>query len=147
MWPGAIGGKTGTADRPFAVIFRVAAKKTLVDAAIGRAVEGKSQMFQFDHRFDGVPAKDFGGVLVHQIIAAFHRVEHMPFGTVGFRVSQGGRNAPLRRARVGPGGIKFRQNGHVALLLSEGERGVETGAAGPDDQIIKAMRVYSTHLS
>lgn len=95
-------------------------------------------MFQFDHRFNGVPAKDFGGVLAHQIISALHRVKHMPFGTVGFRISQGGRNAPCAARPCGTGSDKVcRQNSHVALLLSEGERGVRPAPPAPTIKLSK----------
>ena len=81
---GAVGGMTGAAHRFFAEVAGMAAERTLGDLALRRAVEGQSHVFQLVYDLDRLLTHDIDRILIGEIIAAFDRIEGVPFGPVFF---------------------------------------------------------------
>ena len=95
--PGAVGCVTGPPHRPFAEVAGVAAEATLVNASLGRAVERQPSVFKVIDGLDGLVGHNFGGLLVHKIVAALDRVVGVPLGFVFLRITQSGADTALRR--------------------------------------------------
>jgi hypothetical protein len=110
----AVGRVTGPPHRGFPVVAGVATEAALVDAAVGRAVEGQAQVLELDDGVDRLAAHDFGRRLVDQVVAALHRVEGVPLPGVVLHVGQRRAHAPLGGAGVGTGGVQLGQDGRPA---------------------------------
>ena len=108
---GAVGGVGGPAHRALAVVARVAAEPSLVDAAVGRPVERQPPPLQVDHGVDRFLAHDLDRVLIREVIRAFHGVEGVPFPRVLFDVGERRAHAALRGAGVGARRVKLRDDG------------------------------------
>jgi hypothetical protein len=150
--PRAVGGVAGAAHGRLAEVPRVAPEASLGDLALRRAVEGQAAVLQVVDRVDRLPRQDLRGVLVDDVVAALHGVEHMPFPVVFFQVPQRGTDAALGGPGVGPRGIELAQHGHVSLasqlgrrLLRDFDRGVQPSPAGADDDRVVAMVVLRGH--
>ena len=98
-----------------AVLLRLAAKRALINLAIGQARERQAVVFQFVHHFRRVATHEFDGVLVAQIIGAFHGVVHMPVPVIRRDVAECGSDAALRGNSVGASGEHFRHDCHLEI--------------------------------
>ncbi len=132
---GAVGGIAGAPDGAFAIVARVPAEAALVDAAIGHAIEGQAPMFQVIHRVDGFAGQHLGGVLVREVVATLHGVEHVPFPVIFFDVAQRGSYAALRRASVRACGIEFRDDGDAGVARKLAGRHQSRAARANDHHI------------
>jgi len=135
---GAVGGVAGAAHWRLAMVAGVAAKATLVDAALGGAVERHPHLLQVEHRVDGFPAHDLHRVLVGEVVAALDGVERVPLPVVLLHVRQSGAHAALRRARVAAGGIELCQD-RCAYARPGLDGRPHTGAPGADDHHVILM--------
>src|SRR3990170_4205687 len=76
-------------------------------------------------------------VLVAEVIAALHRVVHVPVPVVRRHVAERGVDAALGGDRVRARGKHLRDHGHVRLGLGELQRRAQPGAADADHQAIE----------
>ena len=97
---GAVGRVTRAHDGSLAVVARVPTEPTLVDLAVGRAIEGQAHALQVEYGVDRLAAHDLDGVLVAQEVAALDRVVRVPLPVVFLDVRQRRAHAALRRAGV-----------------------------------------------
>ncbi len=134
--PGPVGCIAGAAHRPFAKVVGVAAKGPLGDLAIGRAVKGQAPMLQLVDGLDGLAGHDLGSILVHHIVAALDRVEHVPFPQIFLAVAQRRANASLGSAGVGARGIELAEHGHAAHS-AQFQGGPQASTARANDDCIK----------
>ncbi len=135
---GAIGGIARAHHRRLAVVARVAAEAPLVDPPVGHAVERQSPALQLDDHVDGLAAHQLGRRLVHQVVAALHRVEGVPLGEVLLDVPERGTHAALRGPRVRAGGIQLGDDGRPDLRGGF-DRRAHPGAAGAHDHGVVLM--------
>ena len=98
--PGPVRRVRRALHRGFAVVARVPTEPTLVDLAVGRAVEGQSHPLEVQHGVDRFATHDLDRVLVAEEVAAFDRVVRVPLPVVLFDVGQRRAHAALRRAGV-----------------------------------------------
>ncbi|MNR02317.1 hypothetical protein D3C85_1181620 [compost metagenome] len=92
-----------------AEIFRLAAKRTLINSAIFQTGERQAHVVQLKNRFRAGLTHIFDGVLVTDIIGAFHRVIHMPFPVIFMGITERHGDATLRRYGMGTGWEHFRE--------------------------------------
>ena len=85
-------------------------------------------------RLDRLAGQDLGGVLVDEVVAALHRVEHVPLPVVLLEVAEGGTHAALGGAGVGAGRVELGQDARRDAGLGQLEGGPQAGAAGADDE-------------
>ena len=129
---GAVGREARPPDGGLAVVAGVTAEPTLVDAALGRAVERQAHLLQVEDRVDGLAAHDLGGVLVDEVVAALDGVERVPLPVVLLDVGQRGAHAALGRAGVGAGRVELGE--HRGPRPAAGlQRRAHAGAARSDD--------------
>ena len=98
--PGPVRRVRRALHRGFAVVARVPTEPTLVDLAVGRAIEGQAHALQVEYGVDRLAAHDLDGVLVAQEVAALDRVVRVPLPVVFLDVRQRRAHAALRRAGV-----------------------------------------------
>ena len=98
--PGAVGGVTGPAHGRLAELARMPTEGPLRDLSIRRAAEGQAPVLELVDGLHRLAAQDLHGVLVGEIVAALHRVKHVPFPVVLFHVAERGADASLGRAGV-----------------------------------------------
>src|SRR6478735_4284335 len=91
----AVGREAGPTDRALPEVAGVTTEPPLIDAAVGRAVEGQPHVLQLDHRVDGLARQDLSGVLVHEVVATLDGVEHVPLPMVLLEVAESGTDAAL----------------------------------------------------
>ena len=139
---GAVGGVAGPADGGLAVIAGMAAEATLVDAALGRAVERQAHLLQIEHRVDGFLAHDLGGVLVDQVVAALDGVEGVPFPVVVLDIGQRGAHAALGRAGVRARRVELGQHGRAGAL-GRFDGGAHSGPAGTHDHYVVSVELHN----
>ncbi len=96
-----VGGIAGALDRRFTEIPRMPPERPLSDVTVGQTIEGHAEMLQLDDGFRRVVGQHLDGILISQVIRAFHRVEHVPLGVVLFEVAQWRRRYPLEPHRSG----------------------------------------------
>ena len=102
--------------------------------------KGSPMCFQLVYDLDRLLAHDINRILIGEIIAAFDRIEGVPFGPVFFQIAQGRADPSLGSARMAAGGIEFCQDGRIAALAGV-ESGHQAGAARADNDSFKLMRV------
>jgi hypothetical protein len=76
----AVGGVCRAADGFARFVVGMPAKRTLGNFAFGRAVEGQTHVFEFEHGVDGFIGHELDRVLVAEIIGTFDGIVHVPFG-------------------------------------------------------------------
>ena len=130
---GAVGRGAGALHRLLAEVGGVAAERTLVDGAVGIAVERHAEVFELVDDLRRFAAHEFDGVLVAQVVAALDGVEHVPVPVVLAHVAERGADAALRGHRVRAGREHFRQHRHVQAGFGQLQRSAHAGAAGADD--------------
>ncbi|MNW50387.1 hypothetical protein D3C74_278380 [compost metagenome] len=137
----AVRGVARAAHRGLAVVAGVTAEATLVDLALGRAVERQTHALEVEDRVDGLLGHDLRGVLVDEVVAALDRVERVPLPVVLLDVREGGAHAALRRAGVGPGGVELRDD-RRADLAGRLQCRAHAGAACSDDDDVVLMGLH-----
>ncbi len=85
---GTVSRRRGTCRLLAAEIFRLAAKRTLIDSAIFQTGERQTHMIQLQNRFRAGFTHIFDGILVADIIGTFHRVVHVPFPVIFMGITQ-----------------------------------------------------------
>ncbi len=113
--PGAVSSFARAANGRLAIVAGMAAETPLVNAPIGRAVEGQAAMLQFVNGIDGITGKDLRRRLVHQIVAALDGIIHMPFPVIFLQVAQGRSHTALSRAGVRARGVDLTQHRYAGL--------------------------------
>jgi hypothetical protein len=131
---GAIRGEARPPDRTLPEVPGVAAEPTLIDLALGRAVERQAHVLELDHGLDRLAGQDLGGVLVDEVVTALDGVVHVPLPVVLLEIAEGGAHAALGGAGVGAGRIELRQDGGIDPGLGQLHGGPQAGTAGPDDE-------------
>ena len=139
---GAVGRGTGTLHRVLAVALHMAAERTLVNPAVGKAVERHAEMFQLIHRFRRRAAHEFDRVLVAEIVGALDRVVHVPVPVVFRDITQRRGDAALRRDGMRARRKHFRQHGDPQTGFRELEGRPHAGAARANDDRVKLSRGY-----
>src|SRR5829696_5133638 len=133
-------GMTGAPDGFACLIVRVPAERTLRDPALGRAVEGKPHVLQFQYRLDGFIRHELDGILVAEIIRAFDRIVHVPLWPVFLIIPQGRADAALGRARMGTRRVELADDGRLCAA-----RGIQTchesRAPRADDHYFELMNI------
>ena len=143
----AVRGCTGTHCLPtLAIVFRLAAKRPLIDAARLGSREGHAHVFQLENRLGAFAAHVFDGVLVADIVRTLDRVVHVPTPiVVGIVAADRAGNAALgghgmRARRKYLGNDRSFQPG-----LSELQRRTQPGPTATDDDPVKFHLTYSRH--
>jgi hypothetical protein len=93
----------------------VTTEAPLIDPTIRCPVEGKSPMLEFDDGVDRLAGEDFGRVLIDEVVAALHGVEHMPDPVVLLDVPEGSGDPTLSSTGVRANRIQFADDGHIAF--------------------------------
>ena len=109
----AVSGCTGALNGLFAVVCGVAAKRTLVNGAVGVAVKRHAHVLKVVDDLGRFAAHEFNGVLVAEPVGAFNRVIEVVVPVVFRHIAQRGANTALRCHGMGACGEYFGQNGHV----------------------------------
>ena len=104
---GAVRGVAGTAHRRLTEVAGVAAETALIDASFRCSAEGKPAVFQIVNRAHRIFGQDNRRFLIHQVVAAFDRVEGVPFGFVLFDVAQSSTDTALGRAGMTAHGMQL----------------------------------------
>ena len=134
---GTVGHGAGALYRTFAVLSRMAAKRTLIDFAAFHAVKRHAHVLQLNHRFGCAATHKFNGILIAQPVRPFYGVIHMPIPAVFLHIAQRGGNAALRSYGVRTGGKHFRQNSGIQTGFGQLQCGAQTGTAAADNHGIK----------
>ena len=120
--PGAVRGGGGPRRLFSAVIARLPAKRTLVNAAVIQAGKRQAHMFEFQHCFRAGFTHIFDGVLIADIIGTFYSVIHMPLPIVLMGIAQSHGDAALGGYGMGTGRKHLRNQGagqaHLGNLQS-----------------------------
>ena len=144
---GAVGGVAGPPDGLLPEVLRVPAEAPLGDLAVLGAAEGEPHVLQLVHHVRRLAAHDLDGLLVAQVVAPLHGVEHVPLGPVAVvvHVAQGGADPPLRRAGVRAGRVQLADDGRAdAGVPAQVQGGHEAGSPGPHDQRVVGVDVSHT---
>ena len=134
-----------TANGRLAVVARVSAEATLVDPALGGAVERQAHLFEVQHGVNGFLGHDLGGVLVHQVVAALDGVEGVPLPVVFLDIGQRRTHSALGRTGVRTGRVDLGQYGGAGALAGF-DGCAHTGTAGTDDDHIVLVKLHSWML-
>ena len=133
--PGKVGHKKRSC--PF-----LSAEPARPELAFLVSVKNDPHMLQGDNILAGFLSENLNGVLVAEIITAFHRFEGMVFPVVS-PVGQGGVNAALRGIGMTAHRMHFCHDSHRSPLGMRGDGGPHAGQAGPNDEhIIRKGRVH-----
>ena len=134
---GTVGGRTGARHGLLAQVGRVAPKRTLVDGAVGIAVERHAEVLELVDDLRRLAAHEFDGVLVTEVVGALDGVKHVPVPVVLAHVAQRGPDAALCRHRVRTGGEHLGEHGDVVAGLGQLQRAAHAGATGTDDDRVE----------
>ena len=134
---GTVGGRTGARHGLLAQVGRVAPERTLVDGAVGVAVERHAEVLELVDDLGRLAAHEFDGVLVTEVVGALDGVEHVPVPVVLAHVAQRGSDAALCRHRVRTGGEHLGEHGDVVAGLGQLQRAAHAGATGTDDDRVE----------
>jgi hypothetical protein len=72
-------------------------------------------VLKFEDGIDGFRCQDFGGILIHEVVATFDGVEHVPFPVIFLGVSQCGTDPALGRSGMRARGIELADDRDVGL--------------------------------
>ena len=118
----------------------------LVDLAVVQPGEGHARVLQLVDGGNGLPAHELDGVLVPEIVRALDGIEHVPVPVVRQHIGQGRVDPALGGHRVGARREDLGDHGHPHLGGGELQGGVQTGAAGPDDEGVEMTGGYGHGL-
>jgi hypothetical protein len=144
---GTVGRGTGALHRLLAVVGGVAAERTLVDRAVGVAVERHAEVLELVDDLRRLAAHELDRVLVAEPVGALDGVEEVVVPVVLAHVAQRGTDAALRSHGVRARREHLGKNGHVQAGTRQLQRGAHAGAAGADDDDVElALRdVVGSH--
>ena len=108
---GTVGCRRGARSLLAAEVARLAAERTLINAAVVKAGERQAHMLQLQNRFRAGFTHILDRVLVADIVGTFHRIVHVPFPVIFMAVAQRDGDTALRRHGMGTGRENFRQQG------------------------------------
>lgn len=114
-----------------AEVFRLTAKRTLIDTTIIKTRERQAHVFEFQNRFRPGFTHIFNRVLVTDIVRPFYGVVHMPFPVIFMGITQRNGNAALRRNGMGTGREDFREQRTGLAALGNLQRRAHTCATAP----------------
>ena len=134
---GAVGCRAGALHGLLAVVGRVAAERTLVDGAVGIAVERHAEVLELVDDLGRLAAHELDGVLVAEPVGTLDGVEEMVVPVVFRHVAQRRADAALRGDRVRAGREDLGQHGHVQASAGQLQRGTHAGATGTDDDHVE----------
>ncbi len=141
----AVGSIAGTADGFPRLVVGMPAKGALGNPPIRGPRERQTVMFQVVHCLDSLTAHEFDCILITQVITTFDRIIGMPLPVILFKVSQGGADSPLGRARVGPHGMQLAYHRYIGNL-----RGIQgchqARPPGTDNYNVIGMGLDHIHL-
>ncbi len=120
-----------------AEVLRLAAKRTLIDGAVLQAGERQPHVVKLQNRFRAGFTHIFNGVLVTDIVGAFHRVVHMPFPVIIMGITERNGDATLRRYGMGTGREHFREQRTGLAALGNLQRRAHTCAASANHYSVK----------
>ena len=134
---GTVGSRRSTCRLLAAEVFRLTAKRTLIDTTIIKTRERQAHMFQFQNRFRPGFTHIFNRVLVTDIVRPFYGVVHMPFPVIFMGITQRNGNTTLRRNGMGTGREDFREQRTGLATLGNLQRRAHTCAASTNHNCIK----------
>ncbi|MNV01825.1 hypothetical protein D3C71_920430 [compost metagenome] len=134
---GAVGRGAGALHGLLAVVGGVAAERTLVDRAVGVAVERHAEVFELVHDLRGFTAHELDRVLVAEPVGTLDRVVEVVVPVVLAHVAERGAHAALGSDGVRTGREHLGEHGHVEAGTGELQRGAHAGAAGTDDDDVE----------
>ena len=134
---GAVGRGAGALHRLFTMVGRVAAKRTLVNGAVGIAVERHAEVFHLVDDLGRLAAHELDGVLVAEPVRSLDGVVEMPFPMVFTHIAETGAHAALRRHRMRTGGEDLGEHSHFEPGARQLQRSAHAGAACAHNHHIK----------
>ncbi len=127
--PSAICGVAAASNRAFTIVARMSTEATLIDLAVGGAIEWQAHALKFNYGRNCLTREHLGRILVGEVVATLDGVEHVPLPVVLFNVSERGANATLRSTGMRAGRIELRQYCSGNPFARQLERRPESGAA------------------
>ncbi len=138
---GTVSGGAGALHGLFAVVGGVAAEGTLVDGAVGVAVERHAEVFQLVHHLGCFTAHELDGVLVAQPVGALDGVVEVVVPVVFGTCCPARRTRHLVRPRCASGwGRLWTARPRSGLHGTSSRRGTHARAACADDDDVKLAR-------
>ncbi len=134
---GTVGRRRGACRLLAAEVFRLAAKRTLINTAVIKTGERQAHMFQLKNRFRAGLTHIFDGVLVADIVRPFYGVVHVPFPVIFMGITERDGDATLRGNGMGTGRENFREQRTGLSALGNLQRRAHTCAAGTNYNCIK----------
>ena len=134
---GTVGGGASALHRLLAVVRRMAAKRTLVDGAVGVAVKRHAEVFQFIDHVRRLAAHEFDRVLVAEPVGTLDGVVEVIVPIVFAHVAQRSTDTTLRRNGVRAGGEHLGQHGHGEAGFCQLQRCAHARTARTDDHDVE----------
>ncbi|CZY47244.1 Uncharacterised protein [Enterobacter hormaechei] len=134
---GTVSRRCGTCRLLAAEVFRLAAKRTLIDGAIFQTGERQTHVVQLQNRFRAGFTHIFDGILVTDVIGTFYRIVHVPFPVIFMGITQRNGDTALRRHCVGTGREYFREQRTGLAALGNLQCGAHTCATRTNHNSIK----------
>jgi len=134
---GAVGERHRYASPVLHRNFESSAERALVDFAIGQASNGMPKCSS-SITASWPAAHEFDGILITQVIRAFHRVVHVPVPVSSLTLRQGRGNAPLGGNGMGAGREHFGHHRHLEIGVGQLQGGTQASPAAANDQGIKS---------
>ncbi len=123
----------------FTEVGHVSAERTLVDGAVGIAVERHAEVLELVDDLRRHLAHVFDRVLVAQPVGPLDRVVHVPVPVVGGHVAERRADAALRRHRVRARREHLGQHGDAQAGLGQLQRRAHSRAAGADNDRVEFL--------
>ena len=134
---GTVSRCCGTCRLFAAEVFRLAAKRTLIDGAIFQTGERQTHVVQLQNRFRAGFTHIFDGILVADVVGTFYRIVHVPFPVIFMGITQRNGDTALRRHSVGTGREYFREQRTGLAALGNLQCGTHTCATRTNHNSIK----------
>ena len=144
---GTVGGGTGALHRLLAEVGRMAAERTLVDGAVGVAVERHAEMLELVHGIGRLAAHELDGILVAQPVRPLTVSYICQYQLSSLMFAQRRAHAALRGDRVRTGREHFGQHRNRQARLGQLQRTAHAGSAGADHHHIKLAARQGIHDS
>ena len=134
---GAVGRGASALHGLFTVVGGVAAKRALVNRAVGVAVKRHAEVFEFVHDLRCFAAHEFDRILVAEPVGALDGVVEVVVPVVVAHVAQRSTDAALGCHGVRTGGEHFGEHGDLQAGARELQRRAHARATGSDDDDVK----------
>ena len=134
---GTVSRRCGTCRLLAAEVFRLTAKRTLIDGPILQTGERQPHVVQFQNRFRPGLTHVFNSVLVTDVVRPFYGVVHVPFPVIFMGITERNGDTTLRRYGMGTGWEHFRQQRTSLAALGNLQRRAHTCATGTNHNSIK----------